>query len=72
MSTMASRITGASIVGATVYSGADKKETSKLRVTGLLWRNRTETSEFPSQRSVTRKMFPFDVYIIMDPHMIGP
>ena len=36
------------------------KKTSKLRVTGLCVGNSPETGEFPSQRPVTLKMFPFD------------
>ena len=40
------------------------KETSKLRVTGLCVRNSPVTGEFPAQRAVTRKMFPFDDVIM--------
>ena len=40
------------------------KKTSKLRVTGLCAGNSPGTGEFPAQRPVTRKMFPFD-YVIM-------
>ena len=36
------------------------KKTSKLRVTGLCEGNSPLTGEFPSQRPVRRKMFPFD------------
>ena len=40
------------------------KKTSKLRVTGLSEGNSPVTGEFPAQRPVTRKMFPFDDVII--------
>ena len=40
MGTMASQITSLTIVHSTVYSGADKKRTSKLRVTGLCQSNK--------------------------------
>ena len=36
------------------------KKTSKLCVTGLCAGNSPVTGEFPAQRPVTRKMFPFD------------
>ena len=40
------------------------KKTSKLRVTGLGEGNSPVTCEFPAQRTVTRKMFPFDDVIM--------
>ena len=40
------------------------KKTSKLRVTGLCAGNSLVTGEFPAQRPVTRKMFPFDDVIM--------
>ena len=40
------------------------KKTSKLHVTGLCEGNSPETGEFPTQRPVTRKMFPFDDVIM--------
>ena len=40
------------------------KKTSKLRVTGLCAGNSPLTGEFPAQRPVTRKMFPFDDVIM--------
>ena len=43
------------------------KKTSKLRVTSLCAGNSRVTSEFPAQRPVTRKMFPFDD-VIMEPY----
>ena len=41
------------------------KETSKLRVTGLCEGNSPVIGEFPAQRPVTRKMFPFDDVIMI-------
>ena len=49
MDTMASQITSLTIVYSIVYSGADKKKTSKLRVTGLCAGNSPATGEFPVQ-----------------------
>ena len=51
MSMMASQITSLTIVYSTVYSGADKKKTSKLRVTGLCEGNSAVSGEFPTQRA---------------------
>ena len=51
MSGMASQITGVSIVCSTVCSGADKKKTPKLRVTGLCEGNSPVTGGFPSQKT---------------------
>ena len=49
MTTMASLISGVAIVCSTVCLGADKKKTSKLRVTGLCAGNSPGTGEFPAQ-----------------------
>ena len=49
MIAMASQITSLTIIYSTVYSGADQKKTSKLRVTGLCAGNSPETGEFPAQ-----------------------
>ena len=46
---MASQITSLTAINSTVYSDADKKKTSKLRVTGLCAGNSPETGEFPAQ-----------------------
>ena len=49
------------------------KETSKLRVTGLCAGNSPATGEFPTQRPVTRKMFPFDdVIMVWSPQWNNP
>ena len=42
------------------------KKTSKLRVTGLCAGNSPGTGDFPAQKPVTRKMFPFDGVIMND------
>ena len=49
MGAMASQITSPTIVYSTVYSDADQKKTSKLRVTGLCAGNSLVTGEFPAQ-----------------------
>ena len=41
------------------------KKTSKLRVTGPCARNSPGTGEFPAQKAITRKMFPFDDVIMI-------
>ena len=55
MSAMASEITSFTIVYSTVYSGADDQKSPLLG---------EFTGEFPTQRPVTRKMFPFDDIIM--------
>ena len=49
MGAMASQITSLTFVYSSVYSGADQKKTSKLRVTGLCAWNSPVTGEFPAQ-----------------------
>ena len=51
MRATASQITSLTIVYSTFYSGADKKKTSKLRVTGLCEGNSPVTDEFPAQKA---------------------
>ena len=55
MSTMASQITSLTIVYSTVYSGADQRRKSKLRVTGLGAGNSPLTGEFPAQMASNAK-----------------
>ena len=64
MNAMASQITSLAIVYSTIYSGADQKKPSKPRVTGRCAGNSPVTGEFPEQRPVTQKMFPFDDVIM--------
>ena len=45
-----SQITGVSIAYSTIFSGADKENPPKLRVTGLCGGKSSVTGEFPSQR----------------------
>ena len=59
MGATASQITGVSIVYSTVCSGADKKKTAKLCVTGYFCEGNS-----PIIGPVTRKMFPFDDVIV--------
>ena len=49
MGVIASQITSLAIVYSTVYSDADQKKTSKLRITGLCAGNSPGTGEFPTQ-----------------------
>ena len=50
MDAMVSQINSLTIVYSAVYCVADKKKTSKLRVTGLCAGNSPVTGEFPAQR----------------------
>ena len=63
MSTMASQITGVSIVCSAVSSGAYKK-TSKFHVTGHCEGNHRWPVDSPHKGSVTRGMFQFDDAIL--------
>ena len=49
MGVMASQITSLTIVYSTIYSGTDKKKTSKLRINGLCVGNSPVTGEFLAQ-----------------------
>ena len=49
MGAIGSLITSVTIVYSTVYSDADQKKTSKLRVAGLCVGNSPVTGEFPAQ-----------------------
>ena len=51
MTTVASQITSLMVVYSIVYSDADQRKTSKLRVTGLCDVNSPGTGEFPAQRA---------------------
>ena len=63
MRTMASQITGVSIVYSTVCSGADQ---SKLRATGLSEGTSPVTGQFPEQKTSNGKMRPLgDVILYM-------
>ena len=64
MSVIAPQITSLTIFYSTVYSGVDKKKTSKLRVTGLCEGNSPVTGEFTAQRASNAEMFPFDGVIM--------
>ena len=60
MSAMASQITSVSFCLLNGLFRLRSKKASKLRFTGLCEGNPPVTGGFPSQRAVTRKMFPFD------------
>ena len=64
MSMIASQITSLAVVYSMVYSGADQRKTSKLRVTGLCAGNSPGPVKSPHKGPVTRKMFPFDDVIM--------
>ena len=49
MGEIASQITSLTIIYSIVYSDADQRKKSKLRVTGLCSGNSSETGEFPAQ-----------------------
>ena len=51
MSVMASKIINLTIVYSTVFSGADQRKKSKLRVTGFCDGNSPVTGEFPAQNA---------------------
>ena len=55
MSAMASQITRITIVYPSVYSGADQRKRSKLRVTGLCEGKSPVSGEFPAQRAINAK-----------------
>ena len=63
MGAVASQITSLKIVYSTVYSDADKKKTSKLRVT-LCGEFTGKPVNSPQKWPVTRKVFPFDDVIV--------
>ena len=49
MGAMTSQITSLTIVYSIIFSGADKKKTSKFRVTGLCVGKSPATGDFPAQ-----------------------
>ena len=51
MGEMATPITSLTSVYSSVYTGADQRKISKLRVTGLCEGNSPVTGEFPAQRA---------------------
>ena len=65
MGEIASQITSLTIVFSTVYSDADKKNPSQLRVTGLCAGNSPGPVNSPHKWPVTRKMFPFSDVIML-------
>ena len=65
MTTIASQITSLTVVYSTVYSDADQRKSSKLRVTGLCVGNSPGLVNSPHKGPVTRKMLPFDNVIMI-------
>ena len=72
MSTMASQITSVSIVHSTVCSGADQRKYQGSTSLALCEGNSPVTGEFPTQRTVTRKFFPFGDAIMKHQHWVAP
>ena len=64
MNTKASQITSLAIVYSIVYSGADQRKPSKLRVTGGIHQRPVKS---PHKGPVKRKIFPFDDVIMKGP-----
>ena len=60
MGAIASQITSLTIVFSTVYLDTDKKQTSKLCVTGLC-----ASGEFPAQRASNAENVPLDDVIMI-------
>ena len=62
---MVSQITDVSIVCSGVGSGADLRKHQSSAAQTFVWRiDSPVTGEFPVQKPVTRKMFPFDDVIM--------
>ena len=62
MSTMASQITGVSIICSTVCSGTDQTSASLAFVLGI--HRAAGTGEFPTQKANNAEKFPFDDVIM--------
>ena len=71
MRAMAFQITGVSIVCPTVCWGADKKKTSKLRVTGLCEWKPPVTGGIHSKRASNADFFPYDNVIMKEHDVIS-
>ena len=65
MGAIASQITSLMIVYSTVYSYADQKKISKLRVTGLCAGNSPAAGEFPAQMASNAENVSIDDVIII-------
>ena len=72
MSAMVSEITDVFAVCSTVYSEADQRKHPKLRVSGLCEGNPPVTGGSPHNWPVTRKMLPFNDFLIMIMQMSFP
>ena len=69
MGAMVSQIISFTTVYSTVYSGADQRKKSELRVTGLCAGNSPVTGEFPAQ--MASNAFRFDDVIMKQPEPCG-
>ena len=64
MNSMASQITGVSIVYSTVCSGADQRKPESFASLSFVWGIYRWPVNSPHKRPVTQKMFPFDDVIM--------
>ena len=64
MNTMASQITSLTIVYSTVYSSTDQRKHQSFASLAFMWGIHRWPVNSPHKGSVTRKMFPFDDFII--------
>ena len=70
MGAMASQMTSLTVVYLIVHSGADQRKHQSYASLAFVWAgNSPVTGEFPAQRPVMRKMFPFDDIIMYLRHI---
>ena len=67
MGTIASQITSLTIVYSAVYSGADQSKHQSSASLAFVWGIHRGPVNSPHKWPVTRKMFPFDDVIMIDP-----
>ena len=65
MSAMTTQIINLTIVYSTFYSGADQRKHQSAASLAFVWRIYRWPVNSPHKRPVTRKMFPFDVVIML-------
>ena len=64
MGTIASQITSLTIVYSTVYSGTNQRKHQSSALLAFVWGVHREPVNFPRNGPVTRKMVPFDNFIM--------
>ena len=70
MSAKASQITSLTIVYSTVYSGADQRKHQSSVALAFVWGIHRGPVNSPHKGPVTRKMFPVDDVIMMQPEVL--